>query len=73
MLNKHNELLKKIGMLEVGINCLHQKVHEVDKEILQCIYHYGYSITKTGYVLGYSERAIDNRLVKIYEKLDNYI
>lgn len=72
-LKQYNDLLEKVGMLEVGIRLLNNKEWEKDREILENIYLYGYSITKTAYILGYTEKGIEKRLDKIYGKLNTFI
>ena len=72
-LKEQKRLLEKIGLLEVGIRLLNVKEWEKDKEILEHIYLYGYSITKTANLLGYVDKGIEKRLEKIYEKLDEFI
>ena len=72
-LKKYQELLETAGRLEIGIKLLNTKENEKDKEIVECIYLYGYSITKTAQQVGYSESAVKKRLDIIYDKLDKFI
>ena len=72
-LKKYQDLLETAGKLEIGIKLLNTKENEKDKEIVECIYLYGYSITKTAQQVGYSESAVKKRLDIIYGKLDKFI
>ena len=72
-LKRYQELLERAGRLEIAIKLLNTKENEKDKEIIECIYLRGYSITKTAMQVGYSDSAVKKRLNIIYDKIDKFL